>query len=83
MVRTMSQLDEVLEKLNYAKTLHWKRLCEEQHAMTAEEKLKLAEEVLSWPPLDTGAASQSAWLHSQVAKSITVNEYLKKADKEP
>ena len=74
----MSRLDEVLKKLNYAKTLHWQRLCEEQNAATEEHQIKLAEEVMSWSPLDTGAAGQSEWLKRRGAKSISVDEYLEK-----
>lgn len=74
----MSRLTEILKKLNYAKTLHWERLCKEQNATCEEEQIRLAVEVLSWPLLDTGAASQSEWLKRRGAKTIKVDDYLKK-----
>ena len=51
----------IVSQLNWARKLHWCRLCKERKAVTDESQIKIAEEVQSWTAhLDGVAASYGA-----------------------
>ena len=57
-----TQLEKVLESLNWAKLLNWCRLCVEQGAVDDESRLAVANEVAGWTgAYDTVMASWGAW----------------------
>jgi hypothetical protein len=72
---TNPRLQQLVEQLNMAKLLHFQRLCKEQKADTDAEQIKIAEEVLSWGPLDNAGASNSAWLRLHGAKTVKAPPY--------
>lgn len=68
-------LEQLVKQFNMAKLQHFQRLCKEQKADKDAEQIKIAEEVLSWGPLDNVGASNSAWLSLQGAKTVKAPPY--------
>lgn len=69
------RLEELVNKLNMAKLLHFQRLCKERHAATAADQIKIADELLSWGPLDTVTAGHLAWARLKGSKPKKATPY--------
>ena len=72
---TDPRLEQLVKQLNMAKLLHFQRLCKERRADRDPEQIQVAEEVLSWGPLDNAGASNSAWLRLHGAKTVKAPPY--------
>jgi hypothetical protein len=64
------RLKELLVELakEFGKTSRWKVLCKDQNATTDEERIRLAEQVLAEPPIDTVAGGYAQWARLHGAK---------------
>lgn len=73
----MSRLDELLAELakDFGKTTRWRLLCQEEKATTDDDKIRLAERVLSEPPLGNVASGYSQWVRLHGAKSKPAPPY--------
>ena len=73
----MKCLEKLLAELakDFGKLTRWQLLCQEQSATTESEQIRLAEQVLSEPPLDSVAAGYSHWARLHGAKSKPAPPY--------
>ncbi len=71
------RLEQLLAELamDFGKTTRWKALCNEQNATTKADQIRLAEQVLSEPPMGTVAGGYAQWAKLHGAKDQEAPPY--------
>jgi hypothetical protein len=71
------RLAQLLAELaeDFGKTTRWQALCQEQNATTDADKIRLAEQVLSEPPIGTVAGGYAQWAKLHGAKDREAPPY--------
>ncbi len=59
----------------FGRTTRWKVLCQEQHATSDSDRIRVAEQVLAEPPSDTVAGGYAQWAKLHGAKDRQAPPY--------
>ena len=72
-----ARLQELLAEMgkSFGKTTRWRVLCKDQNATSDAEKIKLAEQVLAEPPIDTVAGGHALWARLRGSKDRQAPPY--------